>query len=1108
MNELQTALDDPMKQQERPAEVLLRDSTEDDPADDDEQKPLISKTTPSLAQPDAIFASLETMDHMGFLASQLGSEGTVIGNDSILTCKGTANMDEDTTVTGNDCTVDSDPVIPEQESTGVLNEASKFFSGNLDPFAADSEDMANVIFSKLNSATAKNQEKSMVNWDTPRESKYVAKTRFETGYNSGYLDPMMLQQSPNSSYFMAGTKPGNNPSESIPKRPKNSVYTPSSPSARTKSREQTTTGTRVDNSHSRGNQQASLSGMVEFSKLDPFATSSFATSASECREVPSNEAGLRRQQTTSMHRQPVNNPSYSKISDQDHPIQDGALLSSFLDRDPMSEVSVNDRDEPSGRKLTSNKQNISPSANKTSTTYVSPYSLGSMAYTHNKPSSFDPGRTTFAVPKFPQTGHASNKHANRSGYVPMRGNFPRPIASNAERESTNQKPKSHDVVTLDMSFSERDPFSEAVGKEEVEGLNAGNTRTSGTPQDLKPRVLGPPGVNTPRPVGITGATFENLFSKSRETRSAGSATPGMGPQGFTSPSLKPPSLIPSSSPGLAVRVANPSVTTPQPSLPVSRAPSFGKPSLGNLALKLSESRQTSMKPGMGKQPTSEGLKPASLRSTQQQNRKAGSKKSGYDTVSKSKNPDSIKTSKIRAVDEQSAMPVNIPSDFASLSNQDLFSSISQCSPTDMSNTTLNLPSLASLDPFASKSRGIKLVTEAESDNDPYQKIRGNNAEEKTHYVRASGLVLGNTSSAKNGGKDESTVSGYSKAKRSPPSKRNANSNYHPGGVSTSLLDSASDRPTKGRNPVSEKPRAKTPELNNEVNVLETADISLLSQTSLEDLLSSMSFQDKGKMDEVKPSQEIELNDRPNQDSSTDRNIPETVTEHFGANEVRTGLEVDNIEDEGLTFDNRDPFAGISSSQPDLNRKSPQESNVTRNSPENERGEPQQDSEIVPEVVPRGNGASQGINLRGNAVVVTSYSNAPRPERQDTQVPSRPTRQENSTGSPPDGGNGRNQPPLGRKPNANRKVSDIGMDYAKVSIKPDENTSYDEPVPGAVGGVEPGPELPVEPVELVTDGDDDKIVVVDPFNMPPAKESIQKLGTNILETFFRQGVHGP
>ena len=1137
MNEVQTAVHDPMKQQQQPIkdnpttpedipeteEAAPTDSGEDDPADDDEEKPLISKRTASLTH----FASLKTMDHMGFLASQLGSEGTLMGDGSMLMDEGSVNMDKDTTLMDNGCTGDTDAGISEQESTDIPNEASKFFSGNLDPFAADSDDRANVIFSTLNSATARNTEKSVVNDPTPREGKYVAKTRFEidsrqSGYNSRNLNPMIVNQSPNSSYIMTGNNPsglGNS----------GHISTPGG-----RSREQTATPKRPDNSYSTENQQLSLSGMVEFSKLDPFAMSSFGSSGIGSTGVSSNEVRLPPQQTTSAYAQPGNNPSQRKTSDkagQDRHIQDGALFSSFLDRDPMSELSINDREQPSNvgvsTGLTSNKQNISPSVNNTSTTYVSPYGLSSMSYTHNsKPSSFDPYRSspTSTAPKFPQSGQTSNKHANRSGYVSMRSNFPRPITSNAERESTNHKPnpKSHDEVSLDMSFSERDPFSEAIGKgNKVEELNPANDRTSGLPQDFNPRASGTSGVvpASIRPTGVTGATFENLFS--RKTKPTGFATPSIVPQGSTSPVLKPPSLVPLSSPDLAQekRIANPTVNNPQlPSSPVFKPPSFGKPSLGNLALKLAESKQTTAKPGLPKQPSSPDVKLTSSSGVQRQNKNTSnvsgnysknitSAGTGYVAVSKPAKPEGIKTSNTHALGEKSAMPGG----FVSLSSQDVFSSILQGSPTDMYNYALNLPSCASTDPLPSKTgtfSGVKLYTDAESDNGPYQKIstRGSNAEETARYVQASRNMKHDETRAQSdmgnsGFTHDGSASMFSAYSILPP-KQQSNANYKPtvDGTSTGLETYAAQS-SNDRNPLSKTPRAKTPELNSETSILETADISQLSHTSLEDILSSMSSQ--GEMDEVKPAEDIEFNERPSQDTSTDRNIPETATlsENAGTKEGHSGLEVDNTHHAGLEMD---PFAEISSSLPDtLFTNSPQQFNVIRNSPENERDEPEQDSEDVFEVAPRGIVESQGSNLRNEAVVVSSYSNAAAPERSGTQEQSNPERQptppDRSSGNPPDGNDGRNPPPLGRKPNANRKVSDIGMEYAKVSIQRAESTSYEEPIPGAVGGVEPGPEVTEQdiPVEL----DDDK-TVVDIFNIPDAEESIQKLGTNILGGFLR------
>ena len=949
LDETQTAVHDPMKQEQRSVEAnptfpdyisetsqgVPRNSSEDDSADDDEVKPLVRKTTPSLTN----FASLETMDHMGFLASQLG----LMNDDGMQTNKGRVSLDNNTTLVDNECTAGMDGRISEPRSTCIPNEPSEFFSGSLDPFAADSDVRANVIFSNLNSATPTGP--------APREDKYVAKTRFQmgarqSGYNPKDFNPMMVKQSPNSPYIMRG----------------NSGYIPTPAGSRTvTTREQTSAGAE--------NQQIASSALIEFSRLDPFAMGCIGTSGVESMGVSSNEPALPPQQSPAFGQTSVNAGERSIRAGQDDSVQDGVLFSSFSDRDPMSELSTNDDGKPSQVRamaptsLAAMKEMLSPSVNNTSGTYVSsPYNLGSVSYTGNTSSSVHPhhNSASSAVPKFSQTGQASNRHANRSGYVSMRSNFPKPIGSNAERDRTNYKPnpKSHDVGSFGISFSERDPFSEAIGGESnVIELNDVSTRTSRQPQDLNPRAFETPGVS---PAGArrtekSGATFENLFSKSSGL--VGFAPPGIVPKGSTSPVLKPPSFMPGRI------VSNPSVNKSQPYSSISQPTSIGRPSLGNLALKLSESKQTTARSGAPQQLTLEGFKPGVKGNVSSNSCKNVAPRSSYVTVSKSANPEDIKTPKVPGVNEPSAMP----DDFVSLSNH-VFRSILQSSF-----PSRGYPSPTSVSEISGL-KGGKVFTVAESDK-----------------------------------------------------------------------DKESDTTAREKKSLGKKPRAKTPEL-----------------------LSSMS---NGEIEEVRLSKD-------------EKPMVGDNTGHLGSQvdtTVHAGLDMGNNEPEGSAFENRDPFAEISSSQQDLNRQTSQELNVIRNGSENE---PQQEST-----------SELGSNSKRKTVVVTSYSNAaPLAEISNPLSDRQPSSSNSSSGGPPDGHNGRNPPPLGKKPSANRKVSaDIHMDYAKVSIKR-ESISYDEP--GAVGGVEPGThqndvieqDIPVEPVS------DKTPTVVDIFNMPGAAKSIDELGT--------------
>jgi hypothetical protein len=433
-------------------------------------------------------------------------------------------------------------------------------------------------------------------------------------------------------------------------------------------------------------------------------------------------------------------------------------------------------------------------------------------------------------------------------------------------------------------------------------------------------------------------------------------------------------------------------------------------------LKLSESKKTTEKPDGAKhtKPTGKG----NVSGNSSKNIASGS--SSYVAVSKSANPEGIRTPKKHANNEQSAMP----GDFASLSNQDVFSSILQSSFP----STVTPPS-ASGSEFSSKTSsfgGGGVYTLAESDKDPYQKL----GEEKAN----------------------------SGSKCSPPPVRQTNSIYQ------SRAAVSSDTPTRVQDSHGQKPRAKTPEL---TSVLET-DISQFSHASLDDLLGMTS----------------------QAGDSTGSEMDTTV---------HTGSEMGNCEPEastaGITFDDRDPFAEISPPQQEVNRQLPLKA---RNDSENERREPRRD--FASEVVVKEVVSDQRSNAGDKIVVVTSYSNAAPPQRSGAGEASNPPSDSqqptsSSSGRPPDDHDGRTPPPLGRKPNANRKVSsEINVEYAKVSIQKDESSSYDEPTLGAVGGAEPGTDE-----NDVTEQDEpgDNKTEVDIFDIPSAEESIEKLSTNIL-----------
>ena len=1051
INEVQTATDGPIPLKEKPVEdyskapdnsanigeALPRDSTENEPDDDDEEKPLLTETSP--AQADSILPSLDSMDHMGFLASQLGSED----NGSMLMDKSSVNVDEDATSMDKDCAFDADCGVSGQESPGVPNEVSDFFSGNLDPFAADSENRASEIFSKLNSPSSRRSFDSTGKNAVPNECKYVSKTRYEMGPR------------PNSAYKIAGFEPGNAPVSSIPSRSRNiPSYIPTS-GLYTRTEEPASTR------YSTANDRPSSSGMVEFSKLDPFAASGSETMVTKLA------SGLP-QQGKSYYRQPVDNLSHREASYNTE--QDDGIFSSFSERDPMSELSVNsDSAQPpsiaaqNSKNFTRNTQNFLPNLNHSDGKYVSAYSLGSASYTNSKKNSFYPGRSspTFTVPNVTQGGQTSKKRPNHSGYVSMNSNVPRPTIS---RESASQKPHSTGAVMLDTSFSERDPFSETVGK--VNQNTSGNSRSPGSSRNLEPRSLASPGVDPAgvRPTGITGATFENLFSKSRQTRSTGFTAPVLKPQGFGPSAIESTSFAPSSSP-----VARKPAVNQQTSPHVFVTPSFEKSSLGNLALKLS--RQSAGKHNSAtQQPTS---KPTSSSLVQLQNRNknteyvgkniasSSSKKSGYVAVS---NAEHAKTSRKHATEIQGSIPRKLH-DFPSLSDQDIFSSILQDST-----------SCASMDPFVNRTSSpgaMTVYTQAERDLDPYQKMstRENDSGRKKNYVQASGkekpaqsranFVVANTSSTENVGK------GDTRQLSSVPRKQ-ISSNYEslPHSASTSQPPSfVSVKPTVNTSPPDEKPREEAPELHQNVSFLETADISQLSLTNFEE------------------SQGIELNEMPRQDiqeNPENARTNESRTELKSDNTVDDVHSMDNVKPEGLavgfSFDNRDPFAEISS-----------QSDVAKNDPENERVEPRQNSVVV----------EQLLNSTNKEIVVSSYSNKPtsdasEPLEASNPIPLPEPPNDNSSDGPPGGGNkDGDPPPLGRKPNANRKVSDIGVEYAKVLIQRKES--------GAVGGGESEPE-PTEldvSIEPVLEGTDER-TSIDPFNKTEAEESIQNLGGKVSE----------
>ena len=1037
-NEVPTAVDEPIEDDSKatnkspePTETLPKDLTEDDPDDDDEERPLLAKTTPAHA--DSIFASMKSMDHMGFLASQLGSED----NGGMLTDKISLNVDEETTPMDNGCAVDVDCGISEQEPPNVPNAVSDFFSGNLDPFAPGNR--ASEIFSKLSSPSGISYVDSSGKGGVPEECKYVSKTRFE-------MDP-----GPNSLY-----NPGKSPASCSLSRSTNiPSYMPASSGVHM----------RTDNGCSPTNERPSSSRIVEFSKLDPFAAPASGT-------ILTNVASGLPQQGMSHDKRPAGDPGHLGASHNTE--QHGGLLSSFSERDPMSEMSMNnDPSQPSSipgqtsRNLARNKQSFSPNVNASDGKYVSPYSLGLVSRTNTKTSSFYPDRSS---PTFTSNvthgGQTSKKRATHSGYVAMSSNVPRPTLS---RESAGQKPYSSGTVTLGTTFSQIDPFSENVGK--VEEKTSGVTRSPSSSRNLEPRGFTSSAVDPAsfRPTGITGATFENLFSKSRQIRSTGFTAPVIRPQEIGSPGIKSTSLAPSSSPSVA-HIAGKHQTSSH----VFAPPSFEKPSLGNLALKLS--RQSVGRPGFAiQQPTS---KPTSPSHVQEQNRNKNteygrnipsstSKKSGYVAVS---NAENTKGFRKHASETQSSTSRKLVEDSPSLSDQDIFSSILQGST---SNT-----------PFVNKNTSagaVTMYTQAERDVDPYQKMptRHNNLERMVNDVESYGegkpgqtranFGISGTSSTENVG------IGASRQLPSPPPKQ-ACSNYESLPHSVSAGPSAGLRPTVSPSPLGEEPRAETPASSQEVSLLETADILQLSQASFEDLLSGITLQNG----QARESGGIELNEIPTQD------IKETAsfTENAEKNEPRAELKSDdtvvdvrdNVESEGLGvgfgFDSRDPFAEISLSQTEL-----RECDLVNN-PGNDGVKPLQDFAV-----------NQLLNSRNAEAVSSSYSIMPTSNASEESNPtlSPEPQKYNSSDGPPGGSNNEGNPqPPSRKPNANRKASDIGVEYAKVLIQPKE--------PGAVEGEEAEHEsteldVPVEPAPEVAD---DR-TSIDPFNKTEAEESIQNLG---------------
>ena len=1039
--------------------------TDNDPADDDdENKPLLSKTTPTRTETEFSFPS---MDHVGFLASRFGSEAVPHTDGSAVVDNGSTYMDEGTQSMDNSRLVDSDCEISEQGSTSALSETEGFSFGNLDPFVPDSEMRATEIFSKLDSDSTKRPKNSAGDSAVSREGKYVPNTMFNkgsSGYPSGNLNPVKGKKSLYSPYTTGNAKRSNFPTPNTGVS-RNSGYTPS--------RERTSAPARVDERCPAANQQPS---MIEFSKLDPFAVVS--SGRSECEGVSLNETGLPREDTSSTDRQSSRYISHDEIAnmrEKDRPVQDAANFSSFLDRDPMSEMSGSQREQQSDVNLqtskTSNKQSISQSVNKNNATYSSPYSLSSMS--NLKSSHFALGNFSSQVPNIPQTSPASSKQQNRSGYVSMRSNNPRPIVNNAEKESAYQKSafKSHDGLTSNLSFSERDPFSEAFGKVEDQ-----NSEFSERPENLKAPVLGQPGVVPARfePPNLTGATFENLFSKSREARSLGFSTPITGSTTFQSSGARPPTSVQSPSPGLAsgTRVTSMPASRPQS---VFTPPPSGKPSLENLVLRLSESRQSAGVLGMRKQPTS-GLTYPTASSGPQQNKAAGvysgvpaPKRTGYVSVSKQDNTDSTRASKMSASHGTSDAPTDLPS----LTNEDVFSSILQRSSTEACSTSPKLPTFTSTNALAGKSSGsnaVKLYTEAETDEDPNRHVSAqrNVTEEKAKPGQTTeGLDIKNAGRTRNG----------------------ANSNYQTTAksISTNLQQQtvhfSADEETKGGKLPSEKPRAKTLDASSETNVLEGGDILQYTQTSIGDLLSSIG--NTGKMNEVKPSQSVEV-----KDTSKEQDILEDSEGHKGIETDRSGdgrLSEDSSGHEGLTFD---PFSEQQPSlQLNLNGASPQEIDMRKSKPETANNDELQKHSV--------------ISSKKKEVVVLSY---PTPGRAKTQESSDVTNSsqmsrrddDNGRGNPP-GGNGDRNPPLPVR-KTKRKVSDIPNDYAQVSIQQRESISSDEQVQGAVGGVEPGSEISEQDS---AEASENGTTIVDRFNIPAVEDSIDKLGTLIL--FVLKGI---
>lgn len=1055
VNEVQTAVDDPLKQQENINEdnpstsgsnpdTTRKDWTEDSPTDDEEgegeEQPLIRSANQSSAQPAANFVSLENMDHNGFL-------GTFMGACMVMD-KGGEIMDDRVTLKDKGRASDVESGISEQECASVAEscEISEFFPANLDPFAAESE----IFTSKLNSPATKNSQKLAEKTAAAEEGKYVSGAGFESRNIGNSVKP-----SPSSPYITAYS------SVSSQRRGMGNGYEHSPTVSGTKPRGLSSLPTM-------GPQTSFSSGVVEFSKLDPFAPVSSEASIVGLESVSSNEArfpsrqpgnpGLPRQGNDATHSNLLGN----------EPSQDELILSSFLERDPMLELTINDGKQPSSigyprsntaETLVTQKRSISPGGMNNASGYVSSYnSPGSNTfragetgayYSGNGLGSFSP-----SVPNFSRnSGQAVRKQSDRSGYVSVKGSMGFHLA---EKESANQysSPKSRDELTKDMAFSNRDPFAvEAVGKQST---------TSGQASAQKPRVSGPPAFSSAsiRPTGITA--FHKLFPESREAKSVG----------FSSAGLKCSAAL-GSTQGAAVTAST--GNNPKPS------------SLTQLALKLSKSYP---KENLQKHQSSEALVTTRSNSVQRPEKSkivASScpKKSGYVTVAKT------------------------PGDSRPLPRNP--------------QTSVNFPSAANMDPFASKPgnfSGIKLYTEAESDkNLSRSSTPGGHLGSRLSPVqgyekvaRPVAEIRGSTGKSTN---EQASLRSYPKPKYAPVGKRQSNSNSQTPFVSVSksgqpnLVNAESGATFRDPNFLSKKPGAKMPEQEGDIHG--TADIFQFSNTNIGDFLSNITSQVETELGGAKPPQQIEMEEIPSPQLSRDRKSSDSsgTGEEIGNNELHAGL----------VFDNIDPFAAPS--RPDRDRKSPQKvNNGAPNISVNESREFNRTCELRSAATATGDASNPRSNVEQNSTVfVRSYSNAAKPESDEPQRganlnppqpklparnPARGSSQGGSLqggsppgGSPPGDSDGQNPPPLGRKPNASRKVSDLGNDYAKVTIQ----GAYEEPEIGAVGGGERGTELPeqVAPVQPATDGGEDigDKTVVDPFNVQAAEESIQKLGLSLF-----------